>query len=104
MNKIQEKKVQSILDELKTFASECGGIITKTEVKEIDKPGCTKFVSVSGFITGTDGTSFNEDGKYIFKSFTIFVGLRGGLTYVKFNRKRNTVRITSAKCAIDTLD
>lgn len=104
MNKIQEKKVQSILDELKTFASECGGIIKDAMVKEIDKPNCTKFVSVSGFITGTDGTSFNEDGKYIFKSFTIFVGLRGGLTYVKFNRKRNTVRITSAKCAIDTLD
>lgn len=104
MNKIQEKKVQNILDELETFASNCGGIIKDAKVKEIDKPNCTKFVCVSGFITGPDGTSLNENGKYIFKSFTIFVGLRGGLTYVKFNRKRNTVRITSAKCAIDTLD
>jgi len=104
MNKIQEKKVQSILDELKTFASECGGIITDTTVKEIDKPNCTRFVCVTGFITGPDGTSFNEDGKYIFKSFTIFIGLRGGLTYVKYNRKRNTVRVTSARCAVDTLD
>ena len=104
MNKIQEKKVENILAELKTFASGCGGVITNLKVEEIDKPNCTKFVSVSGFITGADGTSFNEDGKYIFKSFTIFIGLRGGLTYVKYNRKRNTVRITSAKCAVDTLD
>lgn len=104
MNKIQEKKVESILAELETIASEYGGIITNMRVEEIDKPNCTKFVSVSGFITGADGTSFNEDGKYIFKSFTIFIGLRGGLTYVKYNRKRNTVRITSAKCAVDTLD
>lgn len=104
MNKVQEKKVNSILGELKTFASECGGIIKDARVKEIDKPNCTKFVCVTGFITGTDGTSLNENGEYIFKSFTIFVGLRGGLTYVKYNRKRNTVRITSAKCAIDTLD
>ena len=104
MNKIQEKKVKSILTELETIASEYGGVITNMRVKEIDKPGCTKFVSVSGFITGADGTLFNEDGKYIFKSFTIFIGLRGGLTYVKYNRKRNTVCITSAKCVIDTLD
>ena len=104
MNTIQEKKVNNILDELKTFASRCGGIIKDVRVKEIDKPNCTKFVCVTGFITGPDGTSLNGNGEYIFKSFTIFVGLRGGLTYVKFNRKRNTVRITSAKCAIDTLD
>lgn len=104
MNKIQEKKVESILVELETIASEYGGIITNMKVEEIDKPNCAKFVCVAGFITGPDGTSFNEDGKYIFKSFTIFIGLRGGLTYVKYNRKRNTVRITSAKCAVDTLD
>jgi hypothetical protein len=104
MNKIQEKKVKNIIAELEIIASECSGIITDMKVEEIDKPNCTKFVCVAGFITGPDGTSLNENGEYIFKSFTIFVGLRGGLTYVKYNRKRNTVRITSAKCAVDTLD
>lgn len=89
MTKAQENKINQIREELETIAKENGGILDKFETTPLD---CNE-IAVDFRITAIGGHFIDFDAKkHIYARETLFVGVRGGVTYINCTRKNCPIR------------
>lgn len=89
MTNAQEKKINQIREELETIAADNDGILNRFDVEPME---CGE-VCVTFRITSPTGTIINFEKKHtVYASETIFIGIRGGVTYINCHRKNCPVR------------
>lgn len=89
MTRSQEKKINQIREELETIAADNDGILNRFDVEPMNSGD----ICVHFRITSPVGTIINFEKKHtVYASETVFVGIRGGVTYINYRRKNCPVR------------